>query len=92
MMFLLNRKSKRLTFENTSLLIALVGLIIPKIAYFILGRHLYPPIILMEIFSYITCSNTYKNKTNSACPILTGQRIVSQEHVTVTKKTDPFKM
>lgn len=50
-------KSKRLTFENISLLIALVGLILPGIVYFILSRHLYPPMILMIVFSYIAYSN-----------------------------------
>lgn len=50
-------KSKRLTFENISLLIALVGLILPGIVYFMLSRHLYPPMILMIVFSYIAYSN-----------------------------------
>ena len=50
-------KSKRLTFENISLLIALVGLLIPGLAYFMLSRHLYPLITFMIIFSCIAHSN-----------------------------------
>lgn len=50
-------KSKRLTFDNISLLIVLVGLILPGIVYFMLSRHLYPPMILMIVFSYIAYSN-----------------------------------
>jgi 4-amino-4-deoxy-L-arabinose transferase-like glycosyltransferase len=50
-------RSKRLTLENISLLIALVGLVIPGLVYFMLSRHLYPLITFMIIFSCITHSN-----------------------------------
>lgn len=55
-------KCKRLTVENVGLLIALGGLITQGIIYFILSRHLYPPMILMIIFSYIACSNALKKE------------------------------
>lgn len=44
--------------ENVTLLIALVSLILPGTVYFMLSRHLYPPIILMIVFSYIAYSKT----------------------------------
>jgi len=58
--------------ENVTLLIALVSLIIPGVVYFMLSRHLYPPMILMIIFSYIACSNAYKNRTDGVWAMLTA--------------------
>lgn len=48
--------AKKYTFESTGILIALAGLIIPGMIFFLLSRHFYPLIALMIIFSYITNS------------------------------------
>lgn len=59
-------KSKRLTFDNISLLIALVGLVIPGLIYFMLSRHLYPLIVFMIIFSCIVHSNAMNARSLAA--------------------------
>ena len=58
-------KYREFTFENKILLIALIGMVIPGLIYFMLSRHLYPPIVLMLIFSFISYSNTSRKLNKS---------------------------
>jgi len=54
--------------ENVILLIAIIGWILPGLVYFMLSRHLYPVIVLMIIFSFVTYSDYRKRKnSNGVC-------------------------
>lgn len=48
--------------ENILLLIAILGIILPGLVYFMLSRHLYPVIVLMIIFSFVSYPDRHESK------------------------------
>jgi len=54
-------KFKALKYENFVLLLAILGIVISGIIFFISSRHLYPIMILMIICSFLTVANDREN-------------------------------